>query len=68
MIHLFGRPWVKLWVEAIEERFLYLLPHTDVPLLDEDTGVVDRLGKSKLEHLRLSVSQISVIRLIRSMP
>ena len=30
----------------------YLLPHTDVSLLDEDPGVVDRLGKPQLEHLK----------------
>ena len=29
----------------------HLLPDTNVPLLDEDTSMVDRLGKSKLEHL-----------------
>ena len=40
------------------EKFLYLLPHTDVPLLDQDTSVVNRLGKSKLENLQLSISKI----------
>ena len=30
----------------------YLLPDPDMPLLDEDTGVVDRLGESQLEHLQ----------------
>ena len=29
----------------------HLLPHTDVSLPDEDTGVVDGLGESKLENL-----------------
>ena len=33
----------------------YLLPNTDVPLLDQDTSVVDGLGKSKLEDLNFSV-------------
>ena len=30
----------------------HLLPDANVPLLDEDTCVVDRLGKSKLKHLK----------------
>ena len=38
------------WSEA-EKKILYLLPHTDVPLLDQDTSVVNGLGKSKLENL-----------------
>jgi len=32
---------------------LYLLPHTNVPLPDQDPGVVDGLGKPKLEHLKI---------------
>ena len=43
---------------ALSEGILYLLPDTDVPLLDEDTGVVDGLGKSKLEHLEFCCWQI----------
>ena len=31
---------------------MHLLPDANVPLLDEDTCVVDRLGKSKLKHLK----------------
>ena len=30
----------------------YLLSDTDVSLPDQDSGVVDRLGKSKLEDLK----------------
>ena len=30
----------------------YLLADTDVALLDENAGVMDRLGQSKLEDLR----------------
>ena len=34
---------------------IYLLPNADVPLLDQDTSVVDGLGKSKLEDLQFPV-------------
>ena len=34
---------------------MHLLPDANVPLLDEDTCVVDRLGKSKLEDLKFPV-------------
>ena len=36
---------------GLRDRVSYLLPHTDVSLSDEDTGVVDRLGEPELEHL-----------------
>ena len=36
------------------DRVSYLLPDADVPLSDEDTGVVDRLGEPKLEHLQIN--------------
>ena len=59
---MISRPKVsrsQKWAEAgnrlkivLGEDIPYLLPDTDVPLLDEDTGVVDRLGKSKLENLK----------------
>ena len=35
---------------------MHLLPDANVPLLDEDTSVVNRLGKSKLENLQYSPS------------
>merc|ERR1740129_455605 len=35
----------------------------DVPLLDEDTGVVNGLGKSKLEHLGLQPALQEVLNL-----
>merc|ERR550525_1422966 len=41
----------------------HLLPDANVPLLDEDTCVVDRLGKSKLEHLRLQPALQEVLDL-----
>jgi hypothetical protein len=30
----------------------YLLANSDVSLADEDTGMMDRLGESKLENLK----------------
>ena len=36
---------------SLRDRVSYLLPHTDVSLPDENTGVVDRLGEPELEHL-----------------
>ena len=42
-----------LGVETDDERgnVDHLLPDTDVSLLDQNTGVVDGLGESKLENL-----------------
>merc|ERR1719391_710288 len=40
-----------------------LLPDTDMPLFDQDTGVMDRLGKSELEHLSLKSSLQEVLDL-----
>ena len=34
----------------------HLFTYTNVPLLDEHTGMVDRLGKGKLEHLSLKAA------------
>ena len=39
----------------------HLLPHTDVSLPDEDTGVVDGLGESELEHLQKQNNEINLI-------
>ena len=36
---------------GLGDRVSYLLPDTDVPLSDEDTGVVNGLGEPELEHL-----------------
>ena len=41
----------------------HLLPHADVSLLDEDTGVVNRLGETKLEHLGLQPALHEVLGL-----
>ena len=41
----------------------HLLPHTDVSLLDEDTGVVNRLGEPELEHLGLQPALHEVLGL-----
>ena len=36
---------------SLRDRVSYLLPDADVPLSDEDTGVVDGLGEPELENL-----------------
>ena len=55
-----SRPWITLLTDwsIWKEQWRYfttihLLPDANVPLLDEDTCVVDRLCKSKLEHLQM---------------
>mmetsp|Transcript_3579 Transcript_3579/g.6358 ORF Transcript_3579/g.6358 Transcript_3579/m.6358 type:complete len:217 (+) Transcript_3579:24-674(+) len=41
----------------VETRNIYKLsPNTDMTLTDENTGMVDRLGKTLLEHLRLKTT------------
>ena len=44
---------LQMSVEAVgpQDCVSYLLPDTDVPLSDEDTGVMNRLGEPELEHL-----------------
>ena len=37
---------------SLGDRVSYLLPDTDVPLSDEDTGVVNGLGEPELENLK----------------
>lgn len=56
---------VLLGVETDDERRNVddLLADTDVTLADEDTGVVDRLGKSKLEDLGLETTLKEVLGL-----
>ena len=41
----------------------HLLPHADVSLLDEDTGVMNRLGESELEDLGLQPALHEVLGL-----
>ena len=41
----------------------HLLPHADVSLLDENTGVVNRLGEPELEHLGLEPALHEVLGL-----
>ena len=52
-----------LRVETYNERRHVddLLADTDVTLTDEDTGVVNRLGKSELEDLRLETTLQEVL-------
>jgi len=40
-----------------------LLSNTDVSLTDEDTGVVDRLGESRLEDLSLEATLEEILNL-----
>lgn len=40
-----------------------LLSNTDVPLTDQDTGVVDRLGESRLEDLSLETTLEEILNL-----
>lgn len=40
-----------------------LLADADVPLVDEDTGVVDRLGEARLEDLGLETTLKEVLEL-----
>jgi len=47
----------------IIEFLSYLLPNTDVSLSDEDAGVMDGLGESKLEHLSLQTTLQEVFHL-----
>ena len=56
---------VLLRVETDDERgdVDNLLANTDVPLADEDTGVVDRLGEAELEHLGLETTLQEVLGL-----
>merc|ERR1719190_144389 len=41
----------------------HLLPNSDVTLSDEDTSMVDRLSKSKLEHLGLKTTLQEILNL-----
>merc|ERR1740131_752654 len=56
---------VLLGVQAHNEGWHIdnLLPDTDVPLFDQDTGVMNGLGKSELEHLSLKSSLQEVLDL-----
>lgn len=40
-----------------------MLSNTDVSLTDEDTGVVDRLGESRLEDLSLEAALEEILNL-----
>ena len=53
MIHDIDLFLLKASAEAVSlgDRVSYLLPDADVPLSDEDTGVVDGLGEPELENL-----------------
>ena len=55
MIHDSELSWSLPWSS-------YLLPHADVSLLDENPGVVDRLGKPQLEHLKRIIQWTNITR------
>merc|ERR1719187_1031344 len=56
---------VLLGVEPHDEAGYvdHLLPNSNVTLSDEDTSMVDRLGKSKLEHLGLKTTLQEILNL-----
>ena len=49
---------------SLGDRVSYLLPDADVPLPDEDTGVVDGLGEPELEHLQMKNNEINSNRIM----
>jgi len=65
MIHDIDLLLIRASAEAVSlgDRVSYLLPDADVPLSDEDTGVVDGLGEPELENLGLETTLQEVLNL-----